>query len=112
MISEISNVKSAQITYAVRDSVIDDRDIRRGNIMGLGDNGLLAVGEDIEQTTLDTITNMADDDSEIISIYYGSDITPDQAGSLREKLEEAYPDFEIEVYEGGQPIYYYIVSVE
>ena len=112
MISEISNVKSAQITYAVRDSVIDDHDIRRGNIMGLGDKGLLAVGEDIEQTTLDTIANMTDDDSEIISIYYGSDVTPDQAGSLRERLEEAYPDFEIEVYEGGQPIYYYIVSVE
>ena len=112
MISEIGHVKSAQITYAVRDSVIDDHSIRRGNIMGLGDSGLLAVGEDIEQTTLDTIADMVDDDSEIISVYYGSDITPDQAGELREKLEESYSDFEIEVYEGGQPIYYYIISVE
>jgi dihydroxyacetone kinase-like predicted kinase len=80
--------------------------------MGLGDGGLLAVGEDVEQTTLETIANMADEDSEVISVYYGSDINPEQAGQLREKLEEAYPDMEIEIYEGGQPIYYYIVSVE
>lgn len=112
MTAEIANVRTAQITYAVRDSVIDDHSIRRGNIMGLGDNGLLAVGEDIEQTTLETIANMTDEDSEVISVYYGSDINPDQAGQLREKLEEAYPDREIEIYEGGQPIYYYIVSVE
>ena len=112
MTAEIANVRTAQITYAVRDSVIDDHSIRRGNIMGLGDGGLLAVGEDVEQTTLETIANMADEDSEVISVYYGSDINPDQAGQLREKLEEEYPDLEIEIYEGGQPIYYYIVSVE
>ena len=112
MTAEIANVRTAQITYAVRDSVIDDHSIRRGNIMGLGDGGLLAVGEDVEQTTLETIANMADEDSEVISVYYGSDINPEQAGQLREKLEEAYPDMEIEIYEGGQPIYYYIVSVE
>jgi DAK2 domain fusion protein YloV len=112
MTAEIANVRTAQITYAVRDSVIDDHSIGRGNIMGLGDGGLLAVGEDVEQTTLETIANMADEDSEVISVYYGSDINPEQAGQLREKLEEAYPDMEIEIYEGGQPIYYYIVSVE
>lgn len=112
MIEEIGHVHSAQITYAVRDSVIDGKDIRRGDIMGLGDAGLLAVGKEIEQTVIDTIAGMADEDSEIISIYYGADVDVETAGHLREKLAEIYPDFEIEVYEGGQPIYYYIISVE
>lgn len=112
MTEEMQNVRSGQVTYAVRDTMIDDKEIREGNIMGLGDNGLLAVGEDIEATTLATINEMMDEDSEIISLYYGADVTEEEAEQLAALLEENYPDCEVELNEGGQPIYYYVVSVE
>jgi hypothetical protein len=112
MTEEMQNVRSGQITYAVRDTMIDDKEIKEGNIMGLGDDGLLAVGEDIETTTLETIDAMMTEDSEIISIYYGADVTEEQAEQLTAVLEEKYPDCEVELNEGGQPIYYYVVSVE
>ena len=112
MTEEMSNIRSAQITYAVRDTTIDEKDIRQGNIMGLGDNGLLAVGEDIDETTIATVAAMIDEDSEIISIYYGSDISEEDAQALSDRLAEIYPNCEVELNNGGQPIYYYVLSVE
>ena len=112
MIDSMSYIKTGEITYAVRDTVIDDKEIKEGNIMGIGDEGILAVGEDVTDTTIDMIKEMADEDSEIISIYYGADVTEDDANALSEKLSEELPDMEVEVYPGGQPIYYYITSVE
>lgn len=112
MMGAASNIKTGQITYAVRDTRIDEKEIHEGDIMGIGDNGMLAVGKDREQVVLDTIAAMVDEDSEIISIYYGEGVTEDTAQEVASKLEELYPDCEVEVDEGSQPIYYYIVSVE
>ena len=112
MMEAMANVKTGQITYAVRDTKIDDKEIRQGNIMGIGDHGILAVGEGIEDTAAETVKAMADEDSEIISIYYGSDVTEEDAQKLADRLEEAYPDLDVEINEGGQPIYYYVISVE
>ena len=112
MNEEMQRVKSGQITYAVRDTVIDDKTIKECDIMGLGDDGLLAVGENIEDTTLETIAALVDEDSEIISLYYGEDVSEEDAENLTEKLEDKYPDCEVELNQGGQPIYYYVVSVE
>ena len=112
MTDEMQNVKTAQITYAVRNTTIDDKEISQGDIMGLGDDGLLAVGKTIADTTAETIGRMVDDDSEVISIYYGSDISEEDANLLADQVMESYPDCEVEVNDGGQPIYYYIVSVE
>ena len=108
----ISLVKTGQVTYAVRDTHIDDKEIKEGNIMGIGDHSILAVGEDIAEITKETINLMIDEDSELISVYYGEDITEEDAQALGDELQEQYPDCEVEVYEGGQPIYYYVVSVE
>ena len=108
----LSMVKTGQITYAVRDTHIDDKEIKEGNIMGIGDDSILAVGEDIAEITKETIDLMADEETELISVYYGEDITEEDANALGEELQEKYPDCEVEVYEGGQPIYYYVVSVE
>ena len=102
MIDSMSYVKSGEVTYAVRDTVIDDKEIREGNIMGIGDAG----------TTVEMIKEMQDEDSEIVSIYFGEGITGEDAEALSEKITEALPDLEVEVYPGGQPVYYYIVSVE
>lgn len=112
MIDSMSYVKSGEVTYAVRDTVIDDKEIREGNIMGIGDAGMLAVGEDIADTTVEMIKEMQDEDSEIVSIYFGEGVTSEDAEALSEKITEALPDLEVEVYPGGQPVYYYIVSVE
>ena len=112
MIDSMSYVKTGEVTYAVRDTVIDDKDIREGNIMGIGDEGMLAVGEDIVATTVDMIKEMQDEDSEIVSIYFGEGITKEDADVLASKITEELPDLEVEVYPGGQPVYYYIVSVE
>ena len=108
----ISLVKTGQVTYAVRDTHIDDKEIKEGNIMGIGDHSILAVGEDIAEITKETIGLMIDEDSELISVYYGEDITEEDAQALGDELQEQYPDCEVEVYEGGQPMYYYVVSVE
>lgn len=112
MIENMSYIKTGQSTYAVRDTVIDDKEIHEGNIMGIGDDGILSVGEDIADTTVDMIREMVDEESEIVSLYYGSDVTEDDANELAKKVEKALPDVEVEVYLGGQPIYYYIASVE
>lgn len=112
MIDSMSYVKTGEVTYAVRDTVIDDKEIKEGNIMGIGDSGMLAVGEDITDTTVEMIKEMQDEDSEIVSIYFGENVTKEDADALSEKIAEELPDLEVEVYAGGQPVYYYIVSVE
>lgn len=112
MIKEMKKVRTGQITYAVRDTIIDDKEIKQNDIMGIGDSHILAVGNDIETVTLDMMEAMMKDDAELISIYYGSEITEDAADDLYQKLEAAYPDCDIELHCGGQPIYYYILSVE
>ena len=112
MEESITTVKTGQVTYAVRDTKIDDKEIREGNIMGIGDAGILAVGEDLETTTLEMFKELVDDMSEIISIYYGAEVEEDVANELGEKVGEMFPDCDVEVHFGGQPIYYYVVSVE
>lgn len=112
MLSEIKRVSTGEVTYAVRDTVIDDKEIRKGDFMGIGDDGILAVGGDISGVAKDTITGMVKEDSELISIYYGSDIKEAEAEDFRAQIAESYPDCDIELQYGGQPIYYYIMSVE
>lgn len=112
MSEEIGNVKTGQITYAVRDTVIDDKEIKENDYMGIGDSGILSVGQDMEETLLDMVDQLVDEESGIISLYYGSDVKEADATALAEKLQEKYEDLEVELNCGGQPIYYYILSVE
>ena len=112
MADAITTVKTGQVTYAVRDTKIDDKEIHEGNIMGIGDAGILAVGEELEATTLEMFKELVDDMSEIISIYYGEEVDEAVAEELGEKVGEMFPDCDVEVHFGGQPIYYYVVSVE
>ncbi|MCI5826778.1 MAG: DAK2 domain-containing protein [Lachnospiraceae bacterium] len=112
MTEELCNVKSGQITYAVRDTVIDDKEIKENDYMGIGDDGILAVGADMEQTLLEMVEKLVDEESGIISLYYGEDVSEEDAQRLADQLQEKYEDLEVEVNDGGQPIYYYILSVE
>lgn len=112
MLEEIKNVKTGQVTYAVRDTMIDDKVIKQDDYMGIGDAGILSVGRDMKQVTVDMVSAMMDDSSELISIYYGSDVSEEEAQKLSDELETAYPDCDIELQFGGQPIYYYVISVE
>ena len=112
MAEEIKKVKTGQLTYAVRDTHIDEKEIHEGDIMGVGDKGILAVGKDIADTAVETVSQMMEDDAELISIYYGEDMKEEDAQALADTLTELYPDLDIEVNSGGQPIYYYIISVE
>lgn len=108
----ISKVHTGQITYAVRDTRLDDKEIHEGDIMGIGDKGILAVGGNKEKVAEATIAEMMSDEVEVISIYYGADTSEESAEALAASVEELYPDCEVEVNRGGQPIYYYIISVE
>ena len=112
MSEAMRTVKSGQVTYAVRDTSIDGKEIKTGDYMGLDDKGISSVGTDIDQVVLDLIEQMSDDESELLSIYYGSDVSKEQADNLVAMIQEKYPDYEIEVHSGGQPIYYYILSIE
>lgn len=112
MSSEITNVKTGQVTYAVRDTVIEDKEIKEGDYMGIGDAGILSVGRDVADVAYDMICDMMDESKELISIYYGEDIQEEAAEGLKARVEEAYPACDIELQYGGQPIYYYIVSAE
>ncbi len=112
MLEAIQNVKTGQVTYAVRDTVIDGKEIHVDDIMGIGDAGILAVGNDIAGTTKDMLAELVDEDSELISIYYGADVSEEDAESLTAEIEELYPDVDIDVHSGGQPIYYYVLAVE
>ena len=112
MMAEIENVKTGQVTYAVRDTEIDGKTIRQNDFMGIGDKSILSVGTDLKATTLEMVDAMVDEDSAIVSIYFGSDSDEDSANELAAAIEEKYPDVEVEVNDGGQPIYYYVISVE
>lgn len=112
MREEIANVKTAQITYAVRNTFINDLEIHEDDIMGIGDDGILAAGKDIGEITEQTIAAMMDEEASLISVYYGKDVSEDEANALVERLEELYPALDVELNEGGQPVYYYILSVE
>ena len=109
---EIKKVKTGQVTYAVRDTVINDLEIKQGNIMGIGDHDILAVGNEVEKTALEMLYNMVDEESELICIYYGEEVDEEIAGDFMHDVEEAFPDCDVEMHFGGQPIYYYVISVE
>ena len=108
----IKNVKTGQVTYAVRDTKIDDKVIHEGDIMGIGDQGILSVGQSVEDTTKEMLAQLVDEDSELISLYYGQDVHEEDAQNFAQSVEELYPDVDIDVHMGGQPIYYYVLSVE
>ena len=112
MMAEIENVKTGQVTYAVRDTEIDGKTIKQNDFMVIGDKSILSVGTDLRATTLEMVDAMVDEDSAIVSIYFGSDSDEDSANELAAAIEEKYPDVEVEVNDGGQPIYYYVISVE
>ena len=114
MVESLSTVATGQLTYAVRDTSIDGKEIKNGDIMGLGDSGLLAVGKDIDSTLIEMLDEMMkeNDEAELISVYYGEDVTEEDAEAVVAKIEEKYPDTDVELQPGGQPIYYYLVSVE
>ena len=112
MIAEVKRLKTGSVTYAVRDTMIDDKEIKCGDYMGIGDKGILAVGTDMAAITLEMIDCMVDDESALISVYYGSDISEEDAEALAEAIGDKYPDVDVELQYGGQPIYYYVISVE
>ncbi|MDD3360995.1 MAG: DAK2 domain-containing protein [Hespellia sp.] len=112
MNEEIGNVKTGQVTYAVRDTHIDDKEIHEGDIMGIGDAGILSVGKEIENTTKELIAALTDEDTELISLYYGEDVSEEDALAFADELAELYPEADVDTHCGGQPIYYYVLSVE
>ncbi len=112
MTEEMGRIRTGQITYAIRNTFIDGMEIKEGNIMGIGDSGMLAVGQDITETAMETLRHMVDEESELISIYYGADVSEEDAGALLSKIQEEFPGCEAELNNGGQPIYYYLLSVE
>ena len=112
MLQEIANVKTGQVTYAVRDTVVDDKDIKEGDYMGIGDSGILSVNQDMKQCFAQMVDQMVDEDSAIVSVFYGADVSESEAQELADAVEVKYPDLEVELQAGGQPVYYYVVSVE
>ena len=112
MIEGIGNVKTGQVTYAVRVTHIDDKEIHEGDIMGIGDSGILAVGQSVEETTKEMLAQLVDEDTELISLYYGQDVQEESAENFAQEIEDLYPDVDVDVHSGGQPIYYYVLSVE
>ena len=112
MLAEVEHVCTGQVTYAERDTVIDDKEIKKGDFMGIGDTGILAVGGDMTAVAGDTVSKMMTQESELISIYYGSDVKEEAAEAFRAQIADRYPDCDIELQYGGQPIYYYVMSVE
>ncbi len=112
MLEAIQYVKTGQVTYAVRDTRIDDKEIHKDDIMGIGDSGILSVGKDIAETTKEMLAELVDDESGMISIYYGTDVSEEDAEKLTAEIEELYPDVDVDTHLGGQPIYYYVIAVE
>ena len=111
ILDAISCVTSAEITYAVRDTTSGDKQIKEGEVIGISGKEILANGAEIEEVTLETIDSLSED-AEIITLFYGEDVTEEQATALMEHVAEKYPDVDVEIYEGGQPLYYYFISVE
>lgn len=112
MLEAIEQVKSGQVTYAVRDTKIDDKEIHEGDIIGIGDAGIIAVGTQIEETTRQMLDQLVDEDSELISLYYGEEVKEEEAQRFVAEIEEKYPDVDVDAHYGGQPIYYYVLAVE
>ena len=112
MSEEIKRVKTGEVTYAVRDTVIDEKKIKSGDIMGIGDKSIISVGKNTEEVTISMIDSLITDEDSLISIYYGEDTDEKEAEALADKLSEKYSDLDIEMHPGGQPVYYYIISVE
>ena len=112
MIDALSTVKSGQVTYAVRDTVINDIEVKEGNIIGLAEGKLLCAGDNVAQMTTELIEKLVDEDSAIITLFYGEDVSEDDAQALRDELEEKFEDIDVELHYGGQPLYYYLISVE
>ena len=112
MLEEIKRVKTGQVTYAVRDTSLDGKEIHTDDIMGIGDAGIISVGKEVEATTLEMLAELIDEESELVSVYYGSDVSEEEASALTEKIEELYPDVDVDTHFGGQPIYYYVLAVE
>lgn len=112
MMEEIKNVKTGQVTYAVRDTVIDDKEIKQDDYMGIGDKTILSVGRELDQVTLEMAESMIDEESAIVSIYYGEEVSEEAAEAIAQQILEKHEDLEVEVQYGGQPIYYYLISVE
>ncbi len=108
----IKHVRTGQVTYAVRDTHIDDKEIHEGDIMGIGDAGILAVGQSVEGTAKEMLSQLTDEDTELISLYYGQDVLEEDALRFAKEVEELYPDADVDTHFGGQPIYYYVLSVE
>ncbi|GFI47325.1 putative protein [Lachnospiraceae bacterium] len=112
MKQEITSVKTGQVTYAVRDTMIDDKEIKQGDYMGIGDKGILSVGSEVLEVAFQMVKEMMEDGLELISIYYGEEITEEMAGELKERIGKEFTACDIELQYGGQPIYYYIISAE
>jgi DAK2 domain fusion protein YloV len=112
MNEEFRKVKTGQVTYAVRDTMLDGHEIKAGDYMGISDDQINAVGTDLAAVAFEMVSNMVEEDNELISIYHGGDVSEEDASALKERLQEEYADFDVELQYGGQPIYYYIVSVE
>ena len=112
MSEEMQNVKTGQVTYAVRDTSMDGKDIKAGDYMGIGDKTIMAVGGDIAEVTYELIECLMDEDSELISLYYGQEMAEEDAEALAERIMDAHPEVDVEVHPGGQPVYYYVLSVE
>ncbi len=112
MLADIQNVKTGEVTYSVRDTSIDGTEIHQGDYMGIGDKGILSVGKDISEVIVEMLDKMETADAEVVSIYYGKDVTEDDANKIKDLAESKYPDVDVELAYGGQPIYYYIISAE
>lgn len=112
MLGQIGKVKTGQVTYAVRDTRIDDKEIKEGDFMGIGDQSILSVGKELDAVAKDMTDQMVDEETELITVYYGEEVSEEAANALGEEFVKAYPSCDVEVYSGGQPIYYYVVSAE
>ena len=112
MLEEMEIVRSGEVTYAVRDTNIDGKEIKAGDYMGIGDEGILCVDQKLDKTVLGMLKQMIDEDSVLITLYSGCDVKDKEAKKLFEKVRKAFPDMEIELQNGGQPVYYYVLSVE
>jgi len=112
MTEALGAVKSGEVTYAVRDTSFDGKEIHEGDIMGIADKGILAVGPDVSEVTVELVDDLVDEDSGLVSIYFGADATEEDAQAIADTIGENHPDLDVEVHFGGQPVYYYLLSVE
>lgn len=112
MVEEMGRVKTGEVTYAVRDTQIDDKEIRQGDYMGIGDKGILSVGPDMNTVIFEMVDEMVDEETELISVYYGEEVTEDAAEAIRATIAEKYDSCDVELQYGGQPVYYYVISAE